>query len=252
MVLRVAPHVRIIDVTHSVSPGDVAAGALLLARAAPYLPVGVHLAVVDPGVGTARRGVAVRTARGDVLVGPDNGLLIPASKSLGGMTGAWELTNPRYRLSPVSRTFHGRDVFAPAAGAVALGVDPTVLGVAVSGLVHRGLSPTAVVTPQRLDAEIVHVDRFGNLQLGAVREDLSILGLDLGEDLLVTVAARTSRARYVRTFGELADGELGLYEDSDWQLALAVNGGSAARWLKTDRGTTVSVRRAGGENGPVA
>ncbi|MFN2555261.1 MAG: S-adenosyl-l-methionine hydroxide adenosyltransferase family protein [Nitriliruptorales bacterium] len=242
VVLRIAPHVHIIDVTHAVAPGDVREGAVLLARATPYLPVGVHLAVVDPGVGTARRAVAIRTARKDVLVGPDNGLLLPASRSLGGMTGAWEVTNPDHRLPPVSRTFHGRDVFAPAAAAIALGTEPAVLGAAVSGLVDPDPLPTPVVTPQRLEAEVVHVDRFGNLQLGAVGEDLGVLGLDVGADVLVSVAERRSRATYVRTFGELAEGGLGLYEDSDWQLALAVRGGSAAVRLEANRGATVSVR----------
>ncbi len=252
VILRVAPEVRIIDLTHSVPPGDVREGALLLARATPYLPMAVHLAVVDPGVGTARRAVAVRTARGDVLVGPDNGLLVPAARSMGGMTGAWELTNPDYRLSPVSRTFHGRDVFAPAAGAIASGVELAVLGDELSSLVDPPPVPAPVATPQRLDAEVIRVDRFGNLQLGADREDLLVLGPDLGDDLLVSVGARTSRATYVRTFGELAEGTLGLYEDSDWQLALAVKSGSAARWLGAARGAIVTVRPAAAEDGPAA
>ncbi|MDP8930314.1 MAG: SAM-dependent chlorinase/fluorinase [Actinomycetota bacterium] len=241
VVLRIAPHVRIVDVSHCVEPGDVRQGALLLARATPYFPVAVHLAVVDPGVGTARRGVAIGTVRGDVLVGPDNGLLTPAARTLGGMTGAWELTNPEHRLAPVSRTFHGRDVFAPAAGAVASGVEPAELGDAVTGLVDLEPMAPPVVTRELLEAEVVYVDRFGNLQLSADREDLEVLGLDLDQDLLVSVAARRSRATYVRTFGELADGALGLYEDSDWQLALAVKGGSAARMFEAGRGAIVRV-----------
>lgn len=252
VVLRVAPHVRIIDLTHSVTPGDVRQGALLLARATPYLPVGVHLAVVDPGVGTARRGVAIATARGDVLVGPDNGLLAPAARTLGGMTGAWELTNPDYRLVPVSRTFHGRDVFAPAAAALALGIQPPALGDSITGLVDLDPLTPSVVTPERLEAEVIHVDRFGNLQLNAVHQDLGVLGLDLGQDLVVMVSARRTRGTYVRTFGELADGALGLYEDSDWQLALTMKGGSAARRLEAGRGAIVSIAPADVEDDPVA
>lgn len=252
VVLRVAPTVRIVDLTHAVEPGDVPQGALLLARAMPYAPVGVHLAVVDPGVGTSRRGVAIATARGDVLVGPDNGLLASAARTLGGPTGAWELTNPVHRLTPVSQTFHGRDIFAPAAGAVASGVEPAVLGEVVSDLADLDPLPPAVVTAERLEAQVVHVDRFGNLQLAAVREDLGLLRLDLGDELLVSVGARRSRATYVRTFGELARGALGLYEDSDWQLALAVRGGSAARSLDAGRGSVVTVHPAAGEDDPAA
>lgn len=243
VVLRVAPHVRIVDVTHSVTPGDVRQGALLLARTTPYLPVAVHLAVVDPGVGTARRGIAIGTVRGDVLVGPDNGLLPAAARTLGGITGVWELTHPDHRLTPVSRTFHGRDVFAPAAGALASGIGPAQLGDAVTGLVDLSPSPPPIVTRELLEAEVVHVDRFGNLQLNAVPEDLEVLGLDIGQDLLVSAAVRRSRATYVRTFDELADGALGLYEDSDWQLALAVKQGSAARRLDAGRGAIVRVHQ---------
>ncbi len=252
VILRVAPHVRIVDVTHSVAPGDVRQGALLLARATPYLPVGVHLAVVDPGVGTARRGVAIGTGRGDVLVGPDNGLLNAAARALGGMTGSWELTSPDHRLVPVSRTFHGRDVFAPAAGALAVGVEPAHLGDAVTGLVDLDPLPPPVVTRELLEAEVVHVDRFGNLQLNAVREDLDLLGFDIGQDLLVSVDVRRTRATYVRTFDELADGALGLYEDSDRQLALAVKQGSAAGRLEAGRGATVRVYQGPRSKDPAA
>ena len=174
-----APGVRIIDLTHDVPPQDVRAGALLLARAVPHLPVGVHLAVVDPGVGTARVAVAARTGRGDVLVGPDNGLLGPAAALLGGVTAVHELAPPP-DADRVSATFHGRDLFAPAAGAIAAGGWTTAVGAA-----REGLATVEVASPDvaagRLTAEIVLVDHFGNLQLAAGGEMLGDAGLAPGD-----------------------------------------------------------------------
>ncbi len=143
----IAPDVTVIDVTHQVPAQDVRRGAAVLAQTAPWLPPAVHLAVVDPGVGTQRRGVAVVAARG-VLVGPDNGLLLPAADALGGMTAAYELADPAYRLAEVSATFHGRDVFAPAAAHLCLGLDPARLGPPVADLV-RLPEPTVHIGPGR-------------------------------------------------------------------------------------------------------
>jgi len=122
VIKRIAPDVQIIDVTHGIEPHQVLQGALVLAATLPYMPVGVHLAVVDPGVGSARRPLALRDQEGHVFVGPDNGLLIPAAEAGGGVVAAHELVNPEYALQPVSRTFHGRDLFAPAAAHIATGV----------------------------------------------------------------------------------------------------------------------------------
>lgn len=232
---RAAPHARVVDLTHAVTAGDVVEGALLLARAVPHLPESVHLAVVDPGVGTARRGIAVATARGDVLVGPDNGLLLPAAEALGGRTGAWSLESPEHRLLPTSATFHGRDVFSPAAGAVASGAAPSELGPPVADPVRLEL-PRARPAGDGWEVPVVLVDRFGNLQLG------------VGPDVLApdSSAARVDgrEVPVVATFGDLPPGELGLYVDSDGQLALAVNGGSAADRLGLGRGDLVTVGTA--------
>ena len=110
---RIAPDADVIDITHGIEPQQVLQGALVLAATLPYMPEGVHLAVVDPGVGTDRKALALRGVDGRLYVGPDNGLLVPAADRLGGLAGVWELENPAYRLEPVSRTFHGRDLFAP-------------------------------------------------------------------------------------------------------------------------------------------
>src|SRR5438477_10642472 len=150
VIKRIAPEAQIIDLTHGVRPGRIQQGALVLANALPYMPVGVHLAVVDPGVGGARRPLALRDEEGHVFVGPDNGLLIPAAEAGGGVVAAHELVNPEYALQPVSRTFHGRDLVAPAAAHLALGVPLEELGPPLDPevLVRLGL-PEAEVQPSR-------------------------------------------------------------------------------------------------------
>ena len=162
---RVAPRARVLDVSHAVAAQDVRQGAVLLAQAVPYLPRAVHLAVVDPGVGTGRGMVAVE-AGGQVLVGPDNGLLLWAAEALGGVGRAHALENPAFRLAPVSRTFHGRDVFAPAAAHLAAGVEPAELGPEMDpeGLV-RLERPAVTAGRGRVAGSVVAVDRFGNLAL---------------------------------------------------------------------------------------
>ncbi|MGZ6313848.1 MAG: SAM hydrolase/SAM-dependent halogenase family protein, partial [Candidatus Limnocylindrales bacterium] len=170
----ICPAAEVIDISHEVRKYRVRDGALLLWCALPYLPVGVHLAVIDPGVGTARRGVALRTARGDLLVGPDNGLLLPAAEErLGGLVAAHELAAPAYRLPIVSSSFHGRDVFGPAAAHLAAGVALEALGppVVPADLVRLHW-PAAETSPGRLRAELLYVDTFGNVKLGALAGDL--------------------------------------------------------------------------------
>lgn len=236
-----APHARIIDLTHDVEPHDVQQGAVLLARAVVHLPAAVHLAVVDPGVGTERRGVAVRTGRGDVLVGPDNGLLVPAAEALGGVVSVHGLTVP----GDASATFHGRDVFAPAAGDLAAGSPLEDLGPSADGLVGLDLPGPQLDEDQRaLTAPVLLIDRFGNLQLAASGEVLAQLGFQPGLAVTVTVVDREHAARVVRTFGGLAPGDLGVYQDSDRQVAVAVNGGSAAERTGARRGMHVTVRPA--------
>ena len=128
VIATIAPDARVIDVTHGIRPGHVLQGALVLANTLPYMPAGVHLAVVDPGVGSSRRALALRDGEGRLYVGPDNGLLLPAAERFGGVAEAHELANPEYSLQPVSRTFHGRDLFSPAAAHLAAGVALEELG----------------------------------------------------------------------------------------------------------------------------
>jgi hypothetical protein len=218
VIARIAPEVRVIDLGHGVPPQDVRTGARRLARALPYVPAGVHLAVVDPGVGGSRRAVALRA--GDRwLVGPDNGLLIDAASRLGGVDAAYDVGASRWRLEPVSATFHGRDIFAPVAAHLALGDEPDgEFGVA--SLVR--LEPPVASSGAAI---VLEVDSFGNLRLDAEPGDY------------VAVAGRPVTS--ARTFGDVAPGELVLYADSDGDLALAVNGGSAAALLGLRAGNEI-------------
>ncbi|WP_410627549.1 S-adenosyl-l-methionine hydroxide adenosyltransferase family protein [Amycolatopsis sp. cmx-8-4] len=227
VIARLAPAVRVIDVTHEVPPQNVRHGAMALAQTAPYLPEAVHVAVVDPGVGTARRGVVV-VAEGGLLVGPDNGLLLPAARALGGVRAAYELTEPSLRLPVTSATFHGRDVFAPAAAHLALGVLPSAFGNAVETLVELP-EPFVAAFPGKLVSEVLTVDHFGNVQLAATPADLELSGLT------GAVSVHSERVAVItavgRTFADVPAGASVLYADSAGRLAVAVNGGSAAAVL---------------------
>ncbi|HEY4725957.1 MAG TPA: SAM-dependent chlorinase/fluorinase [Actinomycetota bacterium] len=243
---RVAPGVRVIDVTHAVAAQDVRHGALVLAQAVPYLPRAVHLAVVDPGVGTGRGAVAVQ-AGGQVLVGPDNGLLVWAAEALGGVERVHRLQNPAYRLEPVSRTFHGRDVFAPAAAHLAAGVEPGELGPERDpGRLVRLERAGARVDGGRLRASVVAVDHFGNLALDLRRGDLERVGVAAGDPVEVRVGGRAHRLVFGETFASVPAGDLVLHEDSFGSLAVAVNRGRAAERLGARPGHQVEVARPEG------
>jgi S-adenosyl-L-methionine hydrolase (adenosine-forming) len=238
---RVAPGARVLDVSHAVGAQDVRQGALVLAQAVPYLPRAVHLAVVDPGVGTGRGMVAVEAGE-QVLVGPDNGLLVWAAEALGGVGRVVALENPAYRLEPVSRTFHGRDVFAPAAAHVAAGVDPGALGPELDpARLVRLERPAARVEGERALASVVAVDHFGNLALDLRRQDLELAGVAVGDAVEVRAGGRAHRVMVAETFASVAAGELVLHEDSFGSLAVAVNQGRAADRFGAGSGDPVEI-----------
>lgn len=253
VITRICPQARIIDLTHGIDRHDVRAGALILVDALRFTPVGVHVAVVDPDVGSKRRAVAVALADGRTLVGPDNGLLWPAAESGGGAVEAVEISHSPLRLEPVSATFHGRDIFAPVAAHLAAGIALAETGrpFDVADLTALEL-PAAVVADGQLIAEALHADRFGNVQLAATHDDVEALELRLGSEveLRLAVGARdaveTHLARYARTFADTARGELIVYEDASGRLAVAVNHGSAAERLGLDAGDRLVVARRAG------
>jgi S-adenosyl-L-methionine hydrolase (adenosine-forming) len=236
----IAPDVRVIDVTHGVRPGHVLQGALALANTLPYMPAGVHLAVVDPGVGSSRRALALRDREGRLHVGPDNGLLLPATERFGGVAEVHELANAEYSLQPVSRTFHGRDLFAPAAAHLAAGVALAELGPPLDPdeLVRLDL-PQPEVGQNRIRAVAVVIDRFGNVALNVRREHLTHAELAAGTRVELTCRGERFYAVSARTFADAAGGSLILYEDSYGSLALAVSRGSAAQLLRVEEGAEI-------------
>jgi hypothetical protein len=239
---RIAPEVQIIDLTHGIPPQQVLQGAHVLANTVPYAPAGVHLAIVDPGVGSGRRALALEAAEGRRFVGPDNGLLLPAAEAVGGIRAAHELTNPEYALTPVSATFHGRDVFSPAAAHLALGLPLAELGPPLDpeALVRLDV-PTPSVSDASIGATCLYVDRFGNMQLNLRREHLEHARIVPGRRVRLEVGGRPEEAVAARTFADAEPGQLILYEDSYGNVALAVSRGSAAERLGARAGVTVAI-----------
>ena len=205
VIARIAPEARVIDLGHGIARQDVRAGALVLARALPFAPPGVHLAVVDPEVGARRRAVALRTAEEDrLLVGPDNGLLLPAAERFGGIAEVVEISASPWRLEPMSATFHGRDLFAPVAAHLAAGAPLADAGQPLepSELVALEL-PSARVEGEELVTHVLAIDRFGNLTLDATHEQLTAGGLRVGDRMVVAIDGEEHDAHHVRTFTDV-------------------------------------------------
>ncbi|WP_033424236.1 SAM hydrolase/SAM-dependent halogenase family protein [Actinomadura flavalba] len=223
VILRIASRARVLVVSDEVAPYQVVEGACLLEQALPYLPEGVHVAVVDPGVGTSRRPIGIATARGDVLVGPDNGLLTLAADALGGAVRAHELAEPAYRLAAVSSSFHGRDIFAPAAAHLVNGAELADFGPAITPL------PLDVAPVRRADgalvASVLYLDRYGSAVLTATPDDLPV---PFGTPVTVSWGGGTLDLVYAETYGAVPVGVPVLWPDSSGRLGLAVNQGSAA------------------------
>jgi S-adenosyl-L-methionine hydrolase (adenosine-forming) len=240
---RIAPEVEIIDITHGIDPQQILQGALVLRNTLPYMPEGVHLAVVDPGVGTDRKAIALRSGDGRLYVGPDNGLLIPAAERMGGIADAWELTEPAYRLSPLSRTFHGRDVFAPAAAFLAGGLEPTEIGPSLETPALTRLDvPLAQISAEEIVAHVLIVDRFGNVQLNLTASDLDQVGIVPGTRIELEIGLERYYAVAARTFADVARGDIVLYEDSWRNISIAINVGDAASVISAHVGDGVRIR----------
>jgi S-adenosylmethionine hydrolase len=246
VIARIAPEAAVIDLTHGIPRHAVEVGAAVLAGALPFAPPGVHLAVIDPEVGTSRRGVAVRVATEDrVLVGPDNGLLSRAIDRLGGAAAAVDVSLSPFRLKPISPTFHGRDVFAPVAAHLARGATLAEAGegIDVASLVRLRLSEPSI-DAGRVVTHVVLVDRYGNATLDLDESHLPQTGLRLGRQLVVESGGSVQDAVFTPTFADVEPGRVILYEDSHRHLALAVNRGSAAEVLDLDLGDEVTLRAA--------
>jgi S-adenosyl-L-methionine hydrolase (adenosine-forming) len=242
VIARTAPEARVIDITHGIKPQDVLEGAMVLAQSVQYMPTAVHLAVVDPGVGSDRLPVIISTKDGSLLVGPDNGLLILAADRLGGARSCQKIENPAYMLPAVSKSFHGRDVFAPAAAHLALGVAPAEFGgeLPLEELVRLTI-PEARRHDDHYHAMVLHVDRFGNLQLNVTPKELADLGLTPGSLLEARVEGHRSMVAYESAYSAVTVGDLVVTEDSYGLLAVAVNRGNAAERLGAVLGSSVII-----------
>jgi S-adenosylmethionine hydrolase len=235
VITRIAPDARVVDLTHAVPRQDVMRGALTLGRATGYMPEdAVYIAVVDPGVGSRRRSIAVLAGSGALLVGPDNGLLSLAWESLGGAVTAVEITSGAVVLQPMSRTFHGRDVFAPAAAHLAIGVPLRDVGPALQvDDLHVLELPRPMVAAGAIGARVTGIDGFGNVQLNVGPPDME------AADLGVILTIRGRQAPRVGIFADVPPGSLAAIIDSQGQLALVVNRGSAAEMLGLAVGKTI-------------
>jgi len=241
VVLRAAPSARIIDITHGIPPFDVRAGALALARSVQYLPPGVVLAVVDPGVGSDRRAVAVEV-EGGFLVGPDNGLLAPAVAMLGGAVRAVSLTNPEYHLEAPGATFAGRDVFAPAAGYLAAGTPLEELGEQVDSMsLVPGMVPLPTDEGGRATGEVLWIDRYGNAQLNIDPGDLVALGVEPGGPVEVRFGHDRRTGRWVESYAEAGPLELAVVVDSYGLVSLTADRRPVAEELGLRAGSAVTL-----------
>jgi S-adenosyl-L-methionine hydrolase (adenosine-forming) len=243
---RIAPGATVVDLGHGIPPQDVQRGAYALAAALPYAPEGVHLAVIDPGVGTSRRPVAVAVEGSEsVLVGPDNGLLSLALDRLGGAAGAVDLAESKFRLEPVSPTFHGRDVFAPVSAHLALGASLAEAGEEIDPALLASLPRReAVVTDDHVAAHVAYFDRFGNAVLDLPSDRVPDELFPVGERLEVEAGGDFQPAVFGRTFADAPEGGTLVYRDSAGYLGIAVNRGRVAESLRLDRDDQVLIRRA--------
>lgn len=242
VILRLAPEAQIIDISHAIPPHNVRAGALTLKRAIPFMPVGVHLAVVDPGVGTERRALALRCEDGNMFVGPDNGLLWPAIEQSGGVLAAADVSESPDRPEDVSATFHGRDVFAPAAARLSLDVPVEFAGEPIDPESVAKLElPAPDVAPGRISAHVLTIDRFGNLQLNVSRADLASARLAAERRLLLEAKGQQFQAIHGETFADAPPSQLVVFEDSAGVVSIAVNAGKATEMLGVDQDDRVTL-----------
>jgi S-adenosyl-L-methionine hydrolase (adenosine-forming) len=243
VIARIAPDARVIDLTHGIPPQAVLQAAVVLRATLPYLPVGIHLAVVDPGVGGDRRAIAVRTRDGRHFVGPDNGLLLLAADEVG-IDAVHELADPAYRLPDVSFTFHARDVFSPAAAHLAAGVSIAELGPAVPAEeLVRVAVPEPEVGRAQVGATVLSIDRFGNVATNLRRAHLDALAAPGGR-VELRLPFERYHATVARTFADAGTGELLLLEDSYGFVTVAINQGNAARLTGVKPGDQLRVAHA--------
>ena len=240
VISRIAPDAKIIDITHGIRPQEITEGAMVLAQSLSFMPEAVHLAIVDPTVGSGRQAVVVHCSGGSCLVGPNNGLLGLAAERLGGPKGVFEITNPELGLPNPSNTFQGRDIFAPAAAHLALGVPPEEFGPSADDLLKIEIAEPRL-HDDHYHAVVLHRDRFGNLQLNLSGQQLREIGLAPGSMLEIRMEGYRHLVPYGQSYSSVPEGEMVVTEDSYNLLALAINRGSAANVFRANLGASVII-----------
>jgi S-adenosylmethionine hydrolase len=242
-IARVDTSIPVIDLTHGIAPQNIRGGAIALADAIPFLPRdAVVIAVVDPGVGGERRAVAVQTFDGQILIGPDNGVLSAAIALCGGAEEVAELSQSPWALTPTAETFHGRDIFSPVAAHLATGAALAGAGQPLDPAILVSIDlPRPVVGESDLSAEVLDIDVFSNVRLAAARVDLEELGVADGARVEIETAGLRTPARFVKTFADVEPHEPLVFEDANGSLSIAINQGHAAAELGIKLGTTVRI-----------
>ena len=239
VILSINPNARIVDITHEIEKFSIRMGAYVLASAAPYFPLNtVHVAVVDPGVGTKRRPIIAETSR-SLYVGPDNGLLMLAAHKEH-ITNVYQIDNPKYMLSKISKTFHGRDIFAPAAAHLTSGIKPSDFGAAIHDYVFPEFAKPHARNGELL-GEVLYIDDFGNIVSNITAEDLEKMGFGEGNSLLVTLGGKTLTLQFCSAYGKVPAGTSLALIGSNKFLEVAVNQGSASKFFKAKVGDTFRV-----------
>ncbi|GFP32033.1 S-adenosyl-L-methionine hydrolase (adenosine-forming) [Candidatus Hakubella thermalkaliphila] len=251
VIYRISPTANIVDICHNIPNFDIWKASFVLSSALPSFPVGVHLAVVDPGVGTQRRGIVIKADRGDLLVGPDNGLLIAAAERLGGIREVTLITNDRFWLKPVCPTFHARDIFAPVTAYLANGISPAEIGETITEeSLAKSFWEKPRISGRTLECQVIDVDKFGTLRFNVESSFLETQDLSLGETILMKVEFPSDLQRphilaevpFGRTFGDVRVGSPIMLVDSSGYLCLALNQGSAAQHFNLKRGDRLTLR----------
>jgi len=222
----------ILDLRHDVPDFNLMEGAWTL-ESVSQLPIGSHVCVVDPGVGTDRKCIIIQTARGDMLVGPDNGVLIPAAKRLGGIVKAVDITNEKYMRLPVSPVFHGRDIFAPAAAWLSMGIGIDEFGPEIPP--EKLVKPPyeeAEITNLQIKAKVIHVNKFGSVSVNILFDDFSKTGIKYGDEIVIELISGKIVAKFMRTFGEVAKKEIVALPDDFGRIEIAVSQGNFSRRFK--------------------
>jgi len=243
VIRNIAPDSDIVDITHGIPKYDARQGAIVLSHAIPYMPVGVHLAIVDPQVGTERRALALRTGDERLLVGPDNGVLSLAWAECGGVSEVVDIGRSPHRLEPVSATFHGRDLFAPVAAALATGAELRNAGDALGAEELATIElPVPRVEGGVLSACVLSIDRYGNAALNVRHDQLPETGLTLGSGVEIEASGERFDAKFALTFADVKTGEVIVYEDAYRSLAIAINRGDASFALRLEPDSEVRLR----------